>query len=264
MTFTDQQVTGAAGLHLDNLRRLITWGAVKPIQAGGGRGRVRMWTARQALRISVTAQFVEAGFSLRMAHTLTYCIPLDDLLYTFDPEIIRTKLADKPEPGYARLKAMISAEGKDYWPDSDRYLGSIVLIVDGKYLYADVLGDSPTLFAIIDRERQRVYTDSSPYQFKYGAGMVEDFGLPKRTDAKRIDRRSLLIDDEYLSKGWKHSYQRFQKLIPKGVTTHFLAVDHVIAKNFCVINLAVGLTDFVRKLLGLPVDYRPFEAEYND
>src|SRR5216684_6744624 len=85
--FTDEQVTNACNLHIDNLRRLITWGAVCPVQSGGGRGRVRQWTARQALRISVTAQFVEAGFSLQMSHTITYCLPLDDLLYAYDPGI---------------------------------------------------------------------------------------------------------------------------------------------------------------------------------
>lgn len=264
LTFTDQQVTGAAGLHLDNLRRLITWGAVKPIQAGGGRGRVRMWTARQALRISVTAQFVEAGFSLQMAHTLTYCIPLDDLLYVFDPEMIRTKLADKSEPGSARLKAMISADGTDYWPDSHDYLGSLVLIVDRRYLYADVLGGSPILLAVIDPERQCVYPGMNPYQFQYGSGMAEEYGLPTITDAKAIDRASLLIEDKFLTKSFDQHFRQFHKLVPRGLGTMVIGVDSIMCKNLYMVNLAVGLTDFVRKLLGLPVDYRPFDTEYDD
>ena len=41
-TFTGDAVTAACGLHRDNLRRLITWRAVIPVQAGAGRGRVRL------------------------------------------------------------------------------------------------------------------------------------------------------------------------------------------------------------------------------
>ena len=68
--FTDEQVTEACNLHVDNLRKLITWGAVIPAQAGGGRGRVRLWTMGHVRRISITASIQNAGFSLRLAHTI--------------------------------------------------------------------------------------------------------------------------------------------------------------------------------------------------
>src|SRR5262249_55086916 len=93
--YTDAQVLDATGLPIDSLRRLITWGAVRPAQAGGGRGRVRLGTTRQALRITATAQFTAAGFSLQMAHTLTYCVPLDGLMGIFDPEELAAGLAKR-------------------------------------------------------------------------------------------------------------------------------------------------------------------------
>jgi hypothetical protein len=269
--FTDEQVTAACGLHLDNLRRLITWGAVAPVQSGGGRGRVRKWSARQALRISVTAQFVEAGFPLQMAHTLTYCLPLDDLLYAYDPEIIRTHIKGRRDPGAQRLRAMLTGRRGDYWPDKG-YYGSEVLIVDRKYLYADVLGDSPTLFAIIDGKRNRVYPTHNPLQFLYGAGMVEDYKLPKVVDARKISRASLLVDDEFLPVPWDEPppseesekriddhWKRFTEKLPSGVDSQVLGIDRLVCRNFVAINLAVGLTIFVRRLLGLPVEYHPFE-----
>jgi hypothetical protein len=261
--FTDDQVTRACNLHVDNLRRLITWGAVTPVQAGGGRGRIRMWTARQALRISVTAQFFDAGFSLQMGHTLTYCLPLDDLLYAYDPEIIRTHLKRRRDPGSAHLRAVISRKAKNYWP-SKQYIGSEVIIVDRQFMYADVLGDCPTLLAIIDRERQRVIPTYSPYQFVFGAGMVEDLNLPKTVDTRGISRGSLLIDDEFLGEEGPSHFEMTQAKIPEGLRTQIFSLDGLICRNFVAVNLAVGFTACLRKLLDLPVDYRPMEQEYND
>ncbi|HEX3861798.1 MAG TPA: hypothetical protein VHY35_08925 [Stellaceae bacterium] len=258
--FSDKQVTSACNLHVDNLRRLITWGAVTPAQAGGGRGRVRQWTARQALRVSVTAQFVEVGFSLQMAHTLTYCLPLDDLLYAYDPVIIRTVLKSDRDEGALRLKAMISRRGKYYWPGK-RYMGSEVIIVDRQFVYADVLGDCPTLLAVIDLERQRVYPSFSPLQFVFGAGMAEDHNLPKIIDAQKISRNSLLIDDEHLTEDRPH---RPLPIIPQDLDSQLLSLDTLVCRNFIAINLAVGLTACVRKLLNLPLHYIPMQEGYDE
>lgn len=261
--FTDEQVTNACSLHIDNLRRLITWGAVKPVQGGGGRGRVRKWTARQALRISVTAQFVEAGFSLQMGHTLTYCLPLDDLLYFYDPDIIRTLMKGKRDSGALRLKALMSRSGKHYWP-TKRYLGSNVLIVDRQFMYADVLDPYPALLAVIEPERQRVWPTFNPYRFVYGAGMVEEFGLPKVVDAETISRSSLLIDDNSFVENESWNFALFEQKVPKGLISQIPSLDSLLCRNVMAINLAVGLTACVRKLLKLPVNYRPMEEENDE
>ncbi len=256
--FTDEQVTRACNLHIDNLRRLITWGAVKPVQAGGGRGRVRKWTARQGLRISVTAQFVDAGFSLQMAHTLTYCLPLDDFLHVYDPHVIRSHLKGGQGLATRRLRAMLSPRGKNYWP-TKRYLCSEVFIVDKRYLYADVLGDQGLLCAIIDTQRQCVYPNFLPSHYYEGMGVVDSLNLSHDPDITKISRRSLLIDDEFLGSDYETHHERFQQHLPPGIDSQVISIGGLVCRNLSLINLAVGLTEFVRKLLGLPVDYHPFE-----
>lgn len=256
--FTDEQVTTACNLHIDNLRRLITWGAVRPVQPGGGRGRVRKWTARQGLRISVTAQFVEAGFSLQMAHTLTYCLPLDDFLYVYEPDFIRSHLKGRRERGSRRLKAMVSPTGKNYWPTAD-FVGTEIIIVDRRYVYADVTGDRGTLFAIIDTDKQRIYPWLRPSRYYEGTGIAKRFGLEENPDIQSISCKSLLLDEEFLIDDPTADDDRFAKHIPDGVDRSIGSVDRLVCRNVCLINLAVGLTEFVRKLLGLPVSYHPFE-----
>jgi hypothetical protein len=258
--FTDEQVTSACDLHIDNLRRLITWGAVKPERSGGGRGRVRKWTVRQGLRISVTAQFVNAGFSLQMAHTLTYCLPLDDLLYVYDPDFIRTHLKKNRDIGSRRLRLMISSRAKNYWPTGD-YLGSEVFIVDRRYVYADVLGGRGILFAVIDLDRQRVYPWLSPLSYYAGMGVAEHFRLESKPDTSQVSRKSLLIDDEFLVD--ESNNNKFGIHVPKNVNRRIISINKLICQNLCVINLAVGLTEFVRRLLGLPIDYHHFEDDYS-
>ena len=265
-TYTDERVTAACGLHLDNLRRLITWGAVAPVQSSGGRGRIRRWTGRQALRISVTAQFVEAGFSLQMAHTLTYCLPLNDLLYAYDPDVISTRLDRSRDRESKRRKAMISHTGEDYWPG--RYsLGSHVFIVDRQLLYADVLARHYMLFAVIDSNLHRVAPIFNPYHYYHGIGLADEFNLPKLLDVKRIARSSLLVDDKFIADEagsvdlLRQHIVEFRKHIPAGVAELIERPERLVCKNLCNINLALGLTSFVRSLLGLPVRYHPFEDQ---
>jgi len=261
-TYTDEQVTAATGLHVDNLRKLITWGAVRPAQAGGGRGRIRKWTTRQALRIAVTAQFVDAGFSLQMAHTLTYCLPLDDLLHVYDPAKMRTVVEQsKADEDRRMLRQLVDPVPPEL--PHDRYIGSLTVLVDGRYLYSDCLGDIPTLMAIIDADTPKVYpTWGSPSQFQYGAGVTELLKLRPATDAESIDQSSLLIDDKYVRprKGRKYSTD----VIPQHLPTQLIAIDHVVCKSLLIINLALGMLQCVRSLQGLSTDYQPHERPYDD
>ena len=260
-TFTDEQVTSAAGLHVDNLRRLITWKAVIPLQSGGGRGRVRTWNCRQALRIAVTAQFIEAGYSLQMAHTLTYCLPLDDLLHVYDVDVLSGQLAHKSNDDLKRLRKILEVDF-DQWPTSD-WVGSQTVIVDRKYLYSDVLGDSPTLFAMIDADRQRVYSSWNPTDFAYGSGMTEEYGLKKQVDARRIDRDSLLVDREFFTRDHRKRYEAFARRIGPQIDSQIMGIEGLICRSYTAINLAIALTMCVRRLLGLPCNYYPSEVTYD-
>lgn len=262
-TYTDAQVTEAAGLHVDNLRRLITWRALVPVQAGGGRGRVRLWTTRQALRISVTAQFVEAGFTLQMAHTLTYCLPLDDLLNTFDPDILNGLLGGKTGEGLdwsrARYKEISTDPNFDGWP-GEQYYGTQTLIADGRYLYSDVIDPQPHLLAIIDPERQRVFPSYSPSDFIHGTGMTEMYGLPWRLDAEDIDKTTLLIDRGFMRKRNKKHHKAFDALLPDALPKYLNSVDDLVCRFYLSLNLAFGMVVCIRRLSGMPVPTRPVEV----
>lgn len=261
-TYTDAQVTMATGLHQDNLRRLITWRAVVPVQSGGGRGRIRLWATRQALRIAVTAQFVEAGYSLQMAHTLTYCLPLDDLLNTFDPDILSGVLAGESGEGLdwnrARLKALTSDPDFNDWP-GENYMGSQTLIVDQKYLYSDVVDGLAFLHAIIDPVRQRVAPLYSPNDFIYGSGMTEVYGLQPRVDTTSIDPKTLLIDKVFLGKDSERRRKAFDKLHPPEVPRSIIDIGRLVCKSLTLVNVAFGMTACIRRLSGLPSLSHPIE-----
>ncbi|MBX7199048.1 MAG: MerR family transcriptional regulator [Rhodospirillaceae bacterium] len=261
-TYTDEQVTTATGLHVDNLRKLITWGAVRPAQGGGGRGRVRKWTTRQALRIAITAHLVDAGFSLQMAHTVTYCLPLDDLLHAYDPAMMRAVAAKSKDQWDAFMLQQLTDPSQPDLPN-DRYLGSLTVLVDGRYLYSDCLGDSPYLMAVIDQGASIVYpTWSSPYTFQYGSGTTEELDLPRTVDAAEIERSSLLINEKYLRPRKGRTIPT--AVLPKGVPHQIIAIDDIVCKTLVVINLALSLLRCVRSLQGLPIEYQPHERRRDD
>lgn len=255
-TYTDQQVVAATGLHVDSLRKLITWGAVRPAQSGGGRGRVRLWTTRQALRISVTAQFASSGFSLQMAHTLTYCIPLDSLLSMYDPETLVIALAERrrknpnaPDDNEL-LDVLTKPSQPENWPLPGEFDGSETLIVDGRFLYSDAYGDNPTLMAEIDPERQRVVPYSDPLRGTFYDDTLEKQSTP---DVSQIDKASLLIDRKYLSAKGRQALSGGEFPAPSQI------IHKLLCRSLLSINTALGLVLCVRKLRGLPTTYNPSE-----
>jgi len=254
MRITDEQVTAACNLHIDNLRRLITWGAVKPAQAGGGRGRVRLWSFPQAMRIALTAEFFEAGFSLQMAHTLTYCLPFDDMLALYDPEFLSNKV-DLSIPANAQLKEMLRPNGKDYWPDR-AHVGHVI-VLDRRFVYADILGDTYQLFAIIEPERNRLHPIWDPRAFYFG---VVTEGSPKRKPGfKSVSPSSLLIDKFHFTAGKRSRLRRVLEL-GKFVESQIDDPADYVYRNCLSLDLGVGLAVAFRKLLGLPAEY-PYETE---
>ena len=246
--FTDEQVTKACGLHIDNLRRLITWGAVRPVQAGGGRGRVRLWTFAQAMRIAATTEFVEAGFSLQMAHTLTYCLPLDDLLALYDPDFLKNNVNLNHRQN-VRLNAMLApaGEGESYWPGPE-YTGHIV-VIDRRLVYADVLGDTYQLYGLIHPELNLYYPVWDP-RYAYFGPVTE--GTQKRRPAiKNVEPSSLLLNDVYRRTSPRR-LSRYMLKISKNVDSQIDDPEDHFYRHCLRLNLGVGLTVAFRKLLGFP------------
>lgn len=255
-TFTDEQVTAACNLHIDNLRRLITWGAVKPVQAGGGRGRVRLWSFRQAMRVAVTAEFFEAGFSLQMAHTLAYCLPLDDMLRLFDPDFIERHI-DLDDPKEKHIKRLLSARTSNYWLPRD-VVGSEIVILDRRLVYADILGESHELFGLIDPAANRYYPTHDPKRFLWGVLSNTVGSRLKAPAIAEIDRDSLLLDKMYFEAG-PAKIRKFCEKIMRGVETYLIDPEDYLYRNLLKINLNVGLVIAFRRLLGLPVTYEKVE-----
>jgi hypothetical protein len=247
-TFTDDALTAACGLHMDNLRRLITWRAVVPVQAGGGRGRVRLWTLPQALRISVTAQFFDAAFSLQMAHTLTYCLPLDDMLQRYDPTFLKDQ-AISEEDG-----ALLSS--KTYLIKSSRDRIGHVFVLDRTYVYADVLGEIPYLSGVLKLEENRFYPTHDPSRFLWGMIANRFNRRPTKTGMHDIDESSLLLGDVYFG-GKRRDVNKAHEALVGGIDTQIIDWDRITFRSCLVIDLSVGLELTFRRLLNLPVTYSP-------
>lgn len=259
IVFTDEQVTSACNLHIDNLRRLITWGAVKPVQAGGGRGRVRLWSFAQAMRVAATAEFFEAGFSLQMAHTLTYCLPLDDMLRLYDPEFIQ-KHVNLNDPKEKHVKRLLSRRGKNYWMPEDA-VGNLI-IIDRRIVYGDLLGDDHMLFGIINIINNLFYPSWNPNRFYWGM-VSEGLDIPPATPAiTEINRKSLLIDRRFFEDD-EAALREFQSKLMDNIETPIYDPNELLCRNYLKINLNVGLVIAFRKLLGLPVAYEAAEERLN-
>ena len=257
VTCTDKQVTAACDLHLDNLRQLITWGAVAPVPSGGGRGHVRRWTFPQAMRIAVTAAFVDAGFSLKMAHTLTYCLPLDDMLSLYDPEFI-DRYVDLENPNERHIKALLDPGSDEYWPD-ENHIGT-VFIIDRCLVYADVLGEVPCLRGLLDVRSNLYYPTFNPNHFLWGMifNIIPD--IPKQAAITKVSRNSLLIHDRYFSSS-AEEIESFCKKITRGLTIQIDDPEDLAYHHYVKISLAAGLSTAFRRLLGLPVVHTTVEEQ---
>lgn len=248
-TYTDEEVTSACGLHLDNLRRLITWRAIKPAQSGGGRGRIRRWSIGQVMRIAVTAEFARVGLSLRLAHTLTYCLPLDDMLKPYDPAFIEehVNLADPVE---VHMRGLVMPELEDYWPTTD-VVGSQTYIVDNSLVYSDALGDTPTLFGIIDPDKKQYHPVRWFPEHHYGM-TAASIDKPTKSSLLKVDRSSLLVPPFYFkAKEWE--LRTRQQRLTRDIDTQIISVEDVRCRSFLWINLAAALVATFRRLHGLPV-----------
>jgi hypothetical protein len=254
--FTDEEVTEACNLHIDNLRRLITWGAVTPVQAGGGRGRVRLWTLSQAMRIAVTAEFVEAGFSLQMGHTLTYCLPFDDMLNLYDPEFLKKHIKVEDSP---HVRAMLSPSETNYWPDKS-LMGSVLFVVNRRLVYGNLLHDEGQLFGVIDVERNRFLPFWDPNIAWRGNLAIATGVALKRPAFKRVSRQSLLIDDAFFPRSERKRSQLYDDLhrvqdqiFHSASQDQIDEPDKLYYRSLLKLNLNIGLVIAFRRLNGFPV-----------
>lgn len=241
--FTDQQVTAACDLHLDNLRKLITWRAVIPIVGGGGRGKTRKWSLMRANRITVIATIFNAGFSLRMAHTITYCAPLDRLFFALNPSAL-TGGAIKKEGWLDPDNSKIRVNPQDWYLD----------IANGQFVYVR----GPDLLWCIGRigDHGTRFISNEPVHAAYSKDRVtpehwEDYPQAFQTLQKRN-----------LAK-WENPFSPEDRINPDSLAYSYDPdLDHELAerahanpRSLTTINISLSVRIALRKLLQLPVEY---------
>lgn len=155
LTFTDDQVQKAFGLHIDNVRRLITWRAVTPAQGGGGRGKVRKWSLKSVQRMSITTMFHDMGLSLKLAHTLTTCLPIEHTIDHFNRRFFSYEHAAST----IRNALMTDVE----WSIIRETNGSTIIIVDNELVYGDLCQQKYNLFGRIFRRDNKYISTWNPY-----------------------------------------------------------------------------------------------------
>ena len=255
--FTDQQVTEACGLHVDNLRQLITWKAVVPAQSGGGRGKIRLWTAAHVRRISVTATLFNAGFSLKLAHTIAYCIPEDHWLDIYEPDVLAVSSPEIQKLGwYDRGKSKIKINLEDCYVDivNRKFIflraSKKIFIFDfnrGEHHIIECFGrlnSNKTRF--ISRVPVHQMYEASEHDPTAVVGRAYGRAYPKRTLAKWEDKQTLvdLIDPKSLV----YEYAKRFDLNKANA-----AYASPIVKE--EINISLGLRIAMRRVLGLPTEY---------
>ncbi len=251
-TFTDQQVTTACGMHQDNLRRLITWKAVIPVQARGGRGRVRLWSMEHARRISIISTLFNAGFSLRLAHTIAYCLPFEQRLNTYEPYILFAGDGDL-RGWYVPENAAVQVESDDFLVEviNTKFVfyrgrGRIVLLDDDEEDF-DCFGrlnDSRTRFiGPVDLRAWKKRLDADP---DWLAQLPEDSPYRREQFAKWVDPLEPVdqIDPNSLAYEYDNSFSEDQAKD---------ALDRPFCCQIMIFGLSVRIA--MRRLLNLPVTY---------
>lgn len=238
--FTDEQVMEACGITQENLRKLITWRAVTPVQSGGGRGKVRLWASKQVNRICVTEQFRGAGFSLRMAHTLTYALPLDNLLYLYN---IDSVFANEKHRENSLVKRLLYKGSYEVLGDYERK--GHVVVINNKHVYTDATGDVPLAVGDLDWDNncfiafndiERVANDK--YNREAGFNALD-------LDVVGIDKSSLLLCGDEASREEARKQSKGRRIIQW---------PYLYGWSTLVISLYIGLDYTFRRLLELPVD----------
>lgn len=232
--YSDDQLLDATGLHIDNVRKLVTWGAVRPAKGGRGRGNVRMWTASTVRHVACIAALTDAGMSLKMAHTVVYLDVVGDVFFDIiDP----TTLA-------------MNAGDRHGWFDPERPLKTLergdfrLAIADGKYVFFhSVAAKKPIPKGILEENGTifRTFVDFAHYSGVPGAdGRLERL-QPKWEPVPGF------VEVDPGSLAWVYD----PSLDSNDVIDWRLAFDAAVSMT--TVNLSLACKIAMRRLLKLPV-----------
>jgi hypothetical protein len=250
-TFTDEQLTTACELHVDNLRQLITWKAVIPYQRGGGRGRVRLWTLDHVYRISMTASIFNAGFSLKMAHTLAYLIPMDGFLYF-------------RRPGWLDRSGWFDPKNSRVEPDDRDWF---IHVVNGRFLYLDEGLPPPDFDRNAKHVREPFYYGKLNREHTLLKSRIDfaHFYAPEDASVDDIDPTFSKLPEWYYdtTPKWERTGSSTPEVDPSSLAWEYEpSLDEELAndaftrpKSKLSINLTLALRIATRRALNLPLDY---------
>jgi hypothetical protein len=97
--FVDRDITRCTGMSLRAWREAIKRKAVRTVQSGRGRGRVRVCDATNLKRAAVISALNQTGLSLDVAGQIALFVPFHTLLYTIcDPLVILCQRSAEIDP----------------------------------------------------------------------------------------------------------------------------------------------------------------------
>lgn len=194
-----------------------------------------------------------------MAHTLAYALPLDDMLSLYDLDFLDTLQTDINEFVGKNLVGREEAEIYPYW----RAIGHVV-VVNNKYVYSDALGDYPTLWGVIDWDKNVFVVRKKLESFYWGMVANNVDNHPKHVGVNDIDRSSLLVCEfDYSSDASAKEYWNSLMDERNGVPYMLYDPDDYGFSSL-MINLYVGLHVMIRRLLGLPYRLVKYESRHED
>jgi hypothetical protein len=226
--FTDEQLVEATGLHIDNVRKLVTWGAVSPAKGGRGRGNIRYWYASTVRYVARVAALFDAGLSLQMAHTINF-LQMLDVVYDFaDPEILAMNNGDT-EGWFDPTKPLSEADDLDL----------CIYVVNGRYVFSGTRDeDIPSPDAELMNSRT-LYKTSTDFH------RISEFNGNRLAKWQRRDGSNFVNPD---SLAWEYDPQ----LNYEGWLDHYhnpISIQRI--------NLSFATRVAMRKLLGIPVFFSP-------
>jgi hypothetical protein len=261
--FTDDDITGCAGLSVRAWRELIKLKAVRTEETGRGPGRVRLCDATTLKRAAVISALNQSGLSLSVAGQIAFFLPYHTLLYAVcDPVTVlfhysteidaKTGLPSRVErpmvDWFDPLKPAQAEPGVDW----------LIEIFDGRFVGVryDAGKDAVTIFGDL-REQATRFVAWLPFQRgdQFAGGAIERIAqelrgaglirvIAEREDPSRWTKKSI----KELHRLGYHFEHRKAKTDPLSIAAE-AAVRSPVFKT--TINPALAIRKALRRYLGI-------------
>lgn len=244
---TDDDLSLGSGMNARAIREIIKWGGARPIDGGPGRSRIRRWGRSSLQRLSVVGTLHDAGYPLRLAHTISFASwKLDGTLALFDPLYFEWNQMEDREGWWSAEKAEIRESQRD----------SFFHIVNNRWIFVDYIAG------------YNIYTDKTYSKvLRDGLSLLGAISEDRTKIQLRADLENYwqFLDKETREKHYKPkwSVSWSDKLDPQSLAWEYVPdIDEQAARQALAnpvaklsINFTMPLRVGVRRVLGLPVTY---------